>query len=113
MGKMNAIKVTLSTGKVVILRELKISHTELAAQEVAPRANGDANVLQLLMQKALLKNLLIQVDGKDLSAAEREDMDELFSIGEYSQLLKVVQKVSGGDESGKEARLEVVNSGDK
>jgi hypothetical protein len=113
MSAMNVTKVTLSTKKVVLLRELKIKHTELAAQEVSSRAGGDANVLGLLMQKALVKQLIVQIDGKPVTSAELEDLDNLLTIGEYGQLLKVVRKLMGDDDSGKEPTLEVVSSGDK
>lgn len=107
------VKVTLSTGKVVIMRNMKITDTETAAQEVAPRANGDQQVLQILMQRSLVKNLLLKIGDKDLTPTDREDLDALFSMSEYSQLLKVVSKISGGDDMGKDAQIEVVSSGDK
>lgn len=108
-----AIKVTLSSGKVVLLRELKISHMELAAQEVAVKANGDANLLQLLSQKALVRMLIVKINDQVPSASELEDMDSVFSIGEYGQLLQVVGKLGGADAAGKSPRFEVVTSGDK
>lgn len=110
---MNVTKVTLSTGKTVYLRELKIKHTEMAAQEAAPRSNGDSNVLSLLMQKILVRMLIAKIGDNAPTAAELEDMDSLFSISEYSQLLKVVAKLSGGDEAGKLPAIEVVSSGSK
>ncbi len=113
MAAVICAKVVLSTGKVVVLRELKISDTEIAAQEVAPRANGDSNLLQVFMQKVLLKNILVSIDGKPLTATEREDMDSLFKMGEYSQLMKVIAEMSGGDDLLKKPRIEVVSSGDK
>ena len=111
MGKQIVSKVTLSTGKVVLLREMKISDTEIAAQAVASRSNGDQNLLQILMQKELVKNLIVAVDDKKLSGSEKEDMDSLFSIAEYGQLMSVIKKITG-DDMGKEPRLEVVSSGD-
>lgn len=115
MSKVKCVKVTLSTGKVVLLREMKIRHTELAAQEVSPKSNGDANLLQILMNQALVKQLIFKIDEATPSQAELEDLDELFSIAEYSQLLKVVGKMAGGDSAGKSAEplIEIVNSGDK
>ena len=101
MAAQQVIKVTLSTKKVVLLRPLKISDTEIAAQEVAPKAGDSNQVLQILMQKALVKNLLIQIDDKAVSAVAREDMDGLFSMGEYSQLLQVVGEMAGGKDQGK------------
>jgi hypothetical protein len=112
MAKKQATKVTLSSGKIVLLRELKISDTELAAQEVASRANGDQLLMQVFMQKALLKNLLLQVDGKTVDAVEREDLDSLFTAAEYGQLISVMNKLSGGDDAKKEPGLEVVFTGD-
>lgn len=113
MAGMNAAKVTLSTGKVVILREMRISDTEKAAQECAPRAGGDPMVLNVMMQKALLKNMLLQVDGKDITGPDREDLDGLFKMSEYTQLMKVVQTMSGGDDVGKVLPIESVSFGNK
>lgn len=111
--KQMVTKVTLSTHKTVLLRELKIKHTELAAQAVSPRANGDANVLALLMQKELLKLLIIQINDKPVSASELEDMDSLFSMAEYGQLLQVVKQMTGGADAGKAPATEVVSFGGK
>lgn len=105
------IKVTLSTGKIVFLRELKINDTEQAAQMVAKKADGDRNVLQILMQKALLQLVLnsTQEDAnsprKPVSAIDREDLDSLFNLSEYTQLLQVIGKVSGADDTGKEPTI--------
>jgi hypothetical protein len=100
MSKTQVIKVTLTTGKVVLLTQMKISHTETAAQQVSAKANGDQNVLQILMQKAILQLLVWQVDGKVLTGAQKEDLDSVFTIGEYGQLCKVLAKVMGGSEVG-------------
>lgn len=110
---MNAVKATLSTKKVVILRDIKISDTEKAAEEVAPRAGDNQTVFQVMMQRALLCRLVLQVDDKKPTAAQLADIDELFTMGEYNQLLQVVKQMTGGDESGKAPALEVVSFGDK
>lgn len=111
--KIQAVKVTLSTSKVAYLRTMKIGDMEVAAQECAARANGDANVLQILMQKSLVKLLLLGVDDKVLKASDKEDMDALFTIQEYGQVLTAVKKMTGGDEMGKEPQLDHVSFGDK
>jgi hypothetical protein len=47
---------------------------------------------------------------RDLSANEIADMDTLFKVSEYSQLLRVIGKVSGaGEELGNEATVEFVS----
>lgn len=111
------VKCVLSTGKVVYLREMKISDTEKAAQKVAKRSDGDPLMLQVLMPKELLKSLLSKVAEKegdpvrDLSATEKEDMDSLFKMVEFGQLMKVVTKMSGGDEAGNELATELIQLG--
>jgi hypothetical protein len=102
------IQVTLSSKKVVVLHQMKISHSETAAQMAAPKSNGDRNVLQFCMQSVLLKLLLWKIDGKEIDPIQREKLDELFTVPEYTQLLKVIGKVSGGDESEKEPEVAFV-----
>lgn len=114
MSKLSLIKVVLSSGKVALLREMKISDSEKAAQQVSSRANGDMNVLQMLMQKALVQILLVKIskDEKEtprtVTGNEKEDMDSLFTMSEYGQLLKVIGKLSGAEDMGKEPRIEMV-----
>ncbi len=52
--QVSVYKVTLSSKKVVLLRELKIKHQELAAQAASPKSNGDTTLFALLSQKELL-----------------------------------------------------------
>lgn len=111
--KMMVTKVTLSTGKSVLLREPKIKDTDLAAQSAAPRSGGDVNVLQYLAQKEMLKALIVAINDKAVSPKEVEDLDSIFSVKEYSQLLKVASKILGDDELGKEPTIEHVAFGSK
>ena len=114
MGAIPAVKVTLSSGKVVILKELKISHTELAAQAAAPRSGDNTQVLQLMMQKELVKILLLKIDEHEPTPNEKEDMDNLFTFQEYGQVASVIGQMSGsGDKVGKPSPLEVVSYGGK
>lgn len=103
MAKKGLIKIVLATGKVVILRQMTVGDTETAAQQVAPRANGDANLLQLLMQKALVQLLVVKTadnetsELKTLTGNQKEDIDSIFELAEYGQVLQVIQKISGSD----------------
>lgn len=102
------VKVTLSTKKVIFLRHLKISDTETAAEMVAQRANGDSNLMQIFMQKALLELILVAVNdlSTPLNPIQRKQMDSLFSPGEYAQILKVVGKMAGADDAKKDPEVE-------
>ena len=105
------VKVTLSSGKVVLLNEMKISHQELAAQEVAAKANGDSNLLQFFMQKALVKMLIVRINDKPISKADLENLDDLLNVQEYSQVTKVMGELLGGNDL-KKPQIEVMNFGD-
>ena len=113
-GKLSVVKVVLSSGKTAYFREMKISHTEMAAQQVSQKAGDSSNMLQLLMQKALVQILLVAI-GSDrdaqpqkLTPIQIEDMDSLFTVAEYTQVLKAIGKMTGGDDLGKEVRMEMV-----
>jgi hypothetical protein len=114
-ANLNVYKVTLGTGKVVLLRELKIKHQEMAVMAASPRANGDQILLQLLAQKELLKQVVVKIDDRPVKPIELEDLDSLFTLGEYSQLNQVLGKISGGNTGplGKpEFQIELVPSGE-
>lgn len=102
----SVVKVTLSSKKVVLLREPTIRHTELAAQAAAPRAGGDPHVLGMMANKEMLKFLIVKIDDKMPSRSELENLDKLFTLKEYGQLQKVVQKL-GGSEGNEEPVIEM------
>lgn len=91
-------KVTLSSGKVVLLRDFKIRDQELAMQIAGRKAKDNAAYLGMLVQKELIKILLIQIDGKDIPKTAVEDLDSLFTISEYKQLVMYLGKMMGDDE---------------
>ena len=113
MAEQMVTKVTLGSGKVVLLREVKIKHTDLAAMAASPRANGDANVLMMLMHKELVKLLICQIDGKTPSSSELEDLDGLMSVLDFAQLSSVIRQLTGGSDMGKLPTTEVVPFGSK
>jgi len=105
-------KVTLSSGKEVMLRDFKIKHQEMAMQNVAKKAGDSALLMGGLIQSELLRLLIVQIDGKSVKPMELENLDNMFSYQEYMQLLLVMRKLMGTEEEelGK-FQLEVVNFG--
>jgi hypothetical protein len=92
-------KITLSTKKVVMLREPKIKHQELAQKAIGKRASDDQMLYATLMQKELLKILLHSVDGKpvdQVKLSSEDGLDDLFSFGEYAQINQALGQVMGG-----------------
>lgn len=102
-------KVTLSTGKIVLMREPKIKHQELAAKAVGRRHEDTPTAQQMAIQNELLKIAIAQVDGADFKA--EADLDSWFSMAEYNQLLKVLGQLCGG--TPQDPLVEVSTSGGK
>lgn len=95
--KIPVIKVTLSTGKIVLLREPKIADSEACAQVAGKGAGDNEALLSIRLQKELVKRLLVEVDGKALSMAQKEMIDDVFTMNEYNQVRKVITKFMGDE----------------
>lgn len=102
---MNVAKFTLSSGKVVYLREPKIGDTEHAAK-VAGKLAGAENqaYLGVLLQKEMVKLLLVKVDDKELSISEKQMLDKLFTYKEFNQVQQAVRMMTD-DEQGNSEKL--------
>ena len=105
-------KVTLSSGKTVLLREMKIKHQNLAAKACGQKAGDNQLLLATLMQQELIKILLVSVNEEKVDPKQLESLDEMFTYTEFMQLGKVVGKLMGGDELG-ESVTEIVSIGDR
>ncbi len=103
-------KVVLSTGKEVMLKEMKIKYQNLAVKAIGNKAGDNQLYMGSLMQEELLKMLVVEINGKKPEPKIMENLDEVFSFQEYRQLLSVVGKIMGGNEPG-EAQIEIVPGG--
>lgn len=101
-----AHKVTLSSKKVVLIRELKIKHQTLASKAVGNRAGDNSLLMGTLMSQELLKILLISIDNVPVEPAQLEDLDGMFTFVEYQQVTKFIGRLMGGDEG--EFQTEIV-----
>lgn len=112
MSEVFVHKVTLSTGKVVLVRDPKIRDQELATKAASNLVKGDnAFAYGMALQKEMLKMLLVKIDDHQPSAIQVEDLDSLFSYAEFMQLLKVVAKVAGLEEDLGNFKLELQKHG--
>lgn len=105
------MKVTLTNGKEVVLREYRIRHREMAIRAVGNKAGENNFLFGELLQKEMIKILLASVGGKAVSPVEIEDLDSLFSATEYNELSQVIGKVMGGNSQAGEPKIEFVNTG--
>jgi hypothetical protein len=108
-----AYKFTLSSGKSILIREPKIKDTRLCAQIAGKGTSDNQALLVVRMQEELLKILLVKVDDTEVSAIQKENLDDLFTVKEYGQALQCVQMVSddGEDEGKFQPKPEIVASG--
>lgn len=98
--KMNVTKYTLSSGKEIYFREPKIIDTEEAAKSAGKLAGNDNQAhLMILIQKEMIKRLLVQVDDKRLTALDRNNLDSLFTFKEYNQVSTAIQHLIEDGES--------------
>lgn len=104
-------RLTLDSGRTVELRPLKVSYYKTAMEAAAHRSRGDTTMLAMHSQDEILKTLLVSLDGKKLSAAEKENTD-LFDPTEYRQVMLIIEEMVG---EAKRPKVEMVsdNSGDK
>lgn len=110
--KLSVIKVVLKTKKVVLLREIKVSDTDTAVEMACGKTASESKyVIAMATQRELLRLLLISVDGKTLKPNEKEDLNSLFKVGEYNQMMKVLDHISeGGAELGKDFTVEIATN---
>ena len=108
-------KVTLSTGRVVLVDDLTVGKESLAMRVAASRPDipkDNAFLLALEAQAELLKMLIIEIDGKKPSKIELERIDKLFSYREYKELESVVVQLRG-IEGNPQYQVETEICGDK
>jgi hypothetical protein len=89
--------------KTIFLRKMKISYKGIAMKSALSRANNDRNHAMAVLDEELLKLLLVSVNGKDVSASQKEDLDSLFEPSEFWSLLEVLPQITGMDNGGTNA----------
>lgn len=106
---MNVHKLTLTTNKVVLVRDPNIGDEEIALGIAADKSGNNQMKASAGMAKELVRLLLLKIDDKMLSEAEKENLDALLSYTEYSQVRSYVQKVMGLDDPLAQVKVEMVS----
>ena len=112
-NEMMVHKFVLSTKKVIYLREGEIEDMELAAKIAGNTAGDNKAYLGIVLQKELLKRLLVKVDNKILSSSDKEMLKTFLNLKEYMQALKALQMVTGDDDKEGNLTAEFVTIGSK
>ena len=111
MSELMVTKVTLTTKKIVYLKEPTVDDMEAAGQVAGQISKGNDTQMGMALQKELLKRVLVQVNDKKLGLAEKEGINKMFSLKEYTQVMKVIKDLSGMDEDEGKLVTEVVTFG--
>ena len=112
--KLNVSKFTLSSGKVIYLRDPKISDQEECAR-LCGNAGEHVALMGVIMNKEMLKQLLVGVQEKGAEShtplnPTTTNLDDVFEYSEFMQATQAVKMVTGQGESDPNAlRVEVVS----
>jgi len=86
-------KLTLMTGKVIVVREMQIRDFNLAAEIAGKAGNNTAVSMQLTNE--LMKMIIVSVDAKVLKPQDKEVLDSLMTVAEYVQLRGFIEESLG------------------
>lgn len=112
MSEVQALyKFTLTTNKTVHLREPRISHTRLAAQVAGKKAGDNQAYLNVILQEEIAKQLIVKIDDVEVMKSKIENLDSLFSVKEYGQVIQAIQMIGGEDEGEGKPVLVIDTSG--
>lgn len=91
----------LGTGKKIYLREPELDDAEVCAQ-IAGKTTDPKNIVHLgmVMQKEMLKLLLVGIDGKKLKLQDKQNLKALFTVKEYNQALQAMKQISEDEAEG-------------
>lgn len=81
-------------GKTISFRPMKIKDYSMAAEQ-AGRAATNQYTFTVALQHELIKLLVVAVDGKKLTATQREDLDQVMSVQEYNACMEYVGEAVG------------------
>ena len=109
MEQLDVHKVTLSSGKVVYLKDMEIGIEEQAAKLAASKAGDNATLLSFYMQQELPKLLIMKIDDKILTPQDKELLKKHLTYRETKEVMKAIAMVMGGEIQ--DPKLEIVSGG--
>ncbi len=105
-------KVTLTSKKVVLVREPTVEDIELSTQVAGSQAKDNDAYLGMLLQKEMLKKLVVQIDEKVLTNSDKEQISKFFTLAEYGQISNFISTLMGTQDQGN-FQSELVSFGSK
>lgn len=107
---MEVVKITLSSGKEVLIRESDLKDEEIATKNAGKKAGENLMSMGMMYITEMTKLLIVSVDGHEPTANERLNLvPKLLSTKDFKQVRKVVGKLEG--EESAEPQIDFVNGG--
>lgn len=106
---MAKFQVTLSTGKIVVLSEVTIAMKNEALEMAGMKTQSQGRAFDARFQDELLRCMIHSVNNVTPSGHDKENLDKLFDLNEYSELMMGVQEVMGGTAL-KKPKVEILTS---
>lgn len=92
-------KITLPTGKTVIIKDVDIGDEEMAAK-IAMKNGGDSGAgAGYFLVNELTKMLILEIDGKKLSGTDKTMIKRFLSYQEFTLVRNAVGKLMTGEET--------------
>jgi hypothetical protein len=89
-------KITVSTGKIITLKDLTIDDQREAAKDAGMISDSKNEAsLGVELQYALLKRLIVKINGNVLSGQQKEILKDHLTFAEYSEIMIFVQELMG------------------
>lgn len=92
MSQMN-YKLTMQSGKIVVMREMKIKDFQLATE--LTRDASSAVATEVKLQNEIIKMLIVSINDKVLKPSDKEVLDDILTMSEYIQLKMFIQELLG------------------
>lgn len=83
---MQVLDFELSTGKMVTMKFPRIKHFNTANDVAIHKSPAGKSPSGFAVQMELVKLLVMEVNGKAVSSVERENLDDIFDLGEYTEI---------------------------
>lgn len=104
-------KVTLSSGKVVLLKDLELADEELASQLASQKTGDNTTSYAYALLNELTKLLIIKINDKEYKGVSKSTAHKDLSYQEFMQLRTVVGKLMGGTSEAPKLEITSVNIG--
>lgn len=104
-------KVTLSTGKVVLIKDLELADEELASQLASQKSGDNTTGYGYALINELCKLLILKINDKEYKGIAKASAYKDLSYAEFGQIRSVISQLMGGKTEAPKLEIMSVNIG--